>query len=232
MPMARYQSKFEGREGEVFARIDFNSDERIDALAQDGVSCSLCHQITKDKLGTAESLVGGFVIDTKRSRGEREEYGPYKIDDGLIRVMKTSSGGYRPTEGEHIRQSELCATCHTLITKALGSDGRVIGQLPEQMPYQEWLHSDFREQKSCQNCHMPVVDEPTAVTNVLGKPREQVSRHTFVGGNFFMLRVLNRYRSDLGVKALPEEFEAAATRTIDHLKSQTAQLSIAGLEVG
>src|SRR5262245_11942999 len=124
MPMARYQSTFEGREGEVFARLDFNSDERIDELAQDGVSCSLCHQIAKEKLGTPESLVGGFVIDTKRSRGEREEYGPYKIDDGLVRVMRTSSGGYRPTESDHIRQSELCATCHTLITRALSPTGQ------------------------------------------------------------------------------------------------------------
>ncbi len=231
MPMARFQSRFEGRDGEVFSRLDFNSDDRIDRLAQDGVSCSLCHQIAKDNLGTPESLVGGFVIDTKRNRGEREEYGPYKIDDGLIRVMRTSSGGYRPTESDHIRQSELCATCHTLITKALDPSGQTIGQLPEQMPYQEWLHSDFRERKSCQNCHMPVVNEPTPVTNVLGKPREDAGRHIFIGGNFFMMRVLNRYRSDLGVKALPEEFEAAANRTMDHLKSETAQLSLDRIDV-
>ena len=103
MPMARYQSKYEEHEGEVFSRLDFDSDKPIDRLAQDGVSCSLCHQITKEKLGTRESLVGGFVIDTTRPRGQREEYGPYKIDDGENRIMRTSSGGYRPTEGEHIR---------------------------------------------------------------------------------------------------------------------------------
>ena len=140
--------------------------------------------------------------------------------------MRTSSGGYRPTEGEHIRQSELCATCHTLITDALGPDGQKIGSLPEQMPYQEWLASDYRDKQSCQNCHMPVVQEPVRVTSALGKFREGVSRHTFVGGNFFVQRMLNKYRGDLGVVALPEELEAAATRTIDHLKSRTAQISI------
>src|ERR1041384_5126758 len=82
MPMARYQSRYEGREGEVFSRLDFSSDNRIDRLAQDGVSCSLCHQITSDKLGTRESLVGGFVVDATRSRGERPEYGPFEINDG------------------------------------------------------------------------------------------------------------------------------------------------------
>src|SRR3989454_11727941 len=231
MPMARYQSKFDGHEGEVFSHLSFGSDDRLDRMAQDGVSCSLCHQITKDKLGTRESLVGGFVVDTVRNLGEREEYGPFKIENGQNRIMRTSSGGYRPAESDHIRQSELCATCHTLITTALGPGGQKIGELPEQMPYQEWLQSDFKDKQSCQNCHMPVVEEMVRVTNTMGKYREGMSRHTFVGGNFFMQRMLNKYRGDLGVIALPEEFEAAATRTVEHLKSKTAQISIDRVDV-
>jgi hypothetical protein len=226
MPMARYQSKYEGKESEVFARLGYNSGDRMDRLAQDGVSCSLCHQITSEKLGTRESLVGGFVVDTTKKRGERAEYGPYKIEDGQVRIMRTSSSGYRPTEGEHIRKSELCATCHTLITKALGPGGQVIGQLPEQMPYQEWLASDFKEKQSCQDCHMPAVDEETRIAVTLGLPREKMGRHVFVGGNFFMLRVLNRFRNELGVMALPVEFETAASRTIDHLKEDTAKVTL------
>jgi hypothetical protein len=231
MPMARYQSHYEGKEGEVFSRLTFGSDDRMDKLAQDGVSCSLCHQIQKDKLGTRDSLVGGFVIDTTRARGEREEYGPFKIENGELRIMRTSTSGYRPTEGEQIRQSELCATCHTLITKALGPNGEKIGELPEQMPYQEWYQSDYKDKQSCQNCHMPVVDEMVRVTSSMGKYREGMSRHVFVGGNFFIQRVLNKYRSELGAIATPEEFEAAATRTVDHLKSKTAQVSIDRVDV-
>ena len=226
MPMASYQSKYEGKDAEVFSRLAFGSDDRMDRFAQDGVSCSMCHQITQDKLGTRESWVGGFVVDTTKSKGERAEYGPYKIEDGQNRIMRTSSGGYRPTEGEHIRKSELCATCHTLITKALGPGGQVIGELPEQMPYQEWLASEFRDKKSCQNCHMPAVEEETRVAVTLGLPRENMGRHTFVGGNFFMLRVLNANRNDLGVAALPKEFEAAAARTIQHLREETAKVTI------
>jgi hypothetical protein len=231
MPMANVQSRFEGREGEVFAHLNFDSDDRMDKLAQDGVSCSLCHQIRPDNLGTRESFVGGFVIDTTRPSGQREEFGSFQVDPGEDRVMRTSSGGYRPTEGLHVRQSELCATCHTLITTALGSGGQKIGELPEQMPYQEWFASDFRDKQSCQSCHMPVVDEAVRTTSVLGQFREGVSRHTFVGGNFFMQRMLNRYRGDRGVWALPEELESAAVRTIDHLKSKTAQVSIDRVEV-
>jgi cytochrome c551/c552 len=224
MPMARYQSKYEGREAEVFAHLD--SDDRMSELARDGVSCSLCHQITQEKLGTRESLVGGFVVDTTKSKGERAEYGPYKIEDGQNRIMRSSSGGYRPTEGEHVRKSELCATCHTLITKALGPGGEVIGQLPEQMPYQEWYASEFRDQKSCQNCHMPTVEEETRIAVTLGLPREKMGRHTFVGGNFFVLRMLNRFRNELGVTALPDEFNATAERTIQLLRTETAGVAI------
>lgn len=231
MPMASVQSTLAGREGEVFSHLNFDSDDRMDKLAQDGVSCSLCHQIRPDNLGTRESFVGGFVIDTTRPLGEREEFGPFQVDKGDDRIMRSSSGGYRPTESSHVRQSELCATCHTLITTALGPGGQKIGELPEQMPYQEWFSSDFRDKQSCQSCHMPVVEEPVRMTSALGKFREGVSRHGFVGGNFFVQRMLNRYRGDLGVWALPEELEAAAVRTIDHLKSKTAHVSIARVDV-
>ncbi len=53
--------------------------------------------------------------------------------------------GFEQAQGDHIRQSEFCASCHTLITEALGPDGRVIGSLPEQMNYQEWRHSAFAD---------------------------------------------------------------------------------------
>jgi hypothetical protein len=145
--------------------------------------------------------------------------------------MRSSTSGYRPTEGEQIRQSELCATCHTLITTALDSAGKKIGQLPEQMPYQEWLQSDFKDKQSCQNCHMPVVNEMVRITNALGKFRDGMSRHVFVGGNFFIQRMLNKYRADLGVVALPQEFEAAATRTVEHLKANTTKIAIDRVEV-
>ncbi len=230
MPMARYEAMTEGREGEVFAHLGFDGENHADRLAADGVSCAACHQIKDEKLGTRESFVGRFVIEPGAALGERPLYGPFEIDAGRTRVMR-SSAGFRPTEGKHIQKSEMCATCHTLYTKALGPEGEVIGELPEQVPYQEWWHSDFREEKSCQSCHMPVVAEEMPITSVLGEARKGMSRHVFVGGNFFMLRMLNRYRADLRVTALPQELEAAAERTVQHLQSESAQLAIDQIEV-
>jgi hypothetical protein len=231
MPMARFEAKTAGQDGRIFAHLPFNSANDEDRLAADGVSCSLCHQITKDKLGTRESFVGGFVVDTTRPKGERVEYGPLSVDDGHARVMRTSSGGFRPAESDHLRQSEICATCHTLITHALGPGGQPGPEFPEQMPYLEWLHSDFREQRSCQSCHMPKVVEPVPISPVFGEPREGVRQHTFVGGNFFMERLLNGHRAELGVDALPQELDAAADRTVDFLKANTAQLAVDRVEL-
>jgi len=174
--------------------------------------------------------VGGFKIDEAAAPGNRHVYGPFEIDKGHTTIMKSSST-FQPTEGKHIRSSELCATCHTLLTQALDEKGAVIGELPEQVPYQEWLHSDYKETRSCQSCHMPQVDEEIPITSVFGEPRSGVSRHTFVGGNFFMQRLLNRFRNDLAVVAQPQELDAAASRTIAHLQSEAARVSVRSLDV-
>jgi hypothetical protein len=78
---------------------------------------------------------------------------------------------------------------------------------------------------------MPEVAEDVAITSVLGEPRAGVSRHVFVGGNFFMQRILNRFRSELSVAALPRELAAAAGRTVAHLELESARVSVGRLEV-
>jgi hypothetical protein len=230
MPMMRYEAKLAGGEGQAFAHLPPDPGKPGDRLADDGVSCSVCHQIVDGNFGTRESFVGGFKIDEKSAPGERRVFGPFDVDKGHETVMHSSST-FKPAEGRHIRASELCATCHTLLTQALDAQGNVIGELPEQVPYQEWQHSDYRTTRSCQSCHMPVVTEDVPITSVFGEPRPGFSRHTFVGGNFYMQRILNRFRADLAVQAQPQEMDAAAKRTIAHLQTQTATVAIQDLHV-
>ncbi|SMO45227.1 multiheme c-type cytochrome [Fodinibius sediminis] len=230
MPMAHYESVQNGEQPQVFANLPVNEAvSRTHLLAADGVSCTTCHQITDDNFGQRESFTGRFGLDTTTAMGNRSVFGPYPVDQGLSRIMHSSSG-FEQQQSRHIQRSEMCATCHTLITKSLGPDGEVIGELPEQVPYLEWRHSSFVDQRSCQSCHMPVIQEPVAISSVMGQPREEVSRHTFRGGNFFMLKMLNRYRQDLGVQALPAEMEAAIRRTEEHLQDRTAALEFRRLE--
>ena len=140
--------------------------------------------------------------------------------------------GFVQAEAKHIRQSELCASCHTLITEAFGPSGEVIGSLPEQMNYQEWQHSAFsKEERSCQSCHMPAAPGPVRTSSVLGDTRDTMAQHVFVGGNAFMVRMLNRYRTELGVTALPSELEATARATIRQLQQDTATLSLSDAAV-
>ena len=224
MPMARTLASAGGGRGQVFAHLPIGqTDSDAGRLAADGVSCTLCHQIDRDRLGTRDSFTGGYVVKPAPASGA-PIFGPFQVDAGKTRIMHSATGA-RPTESRHIQQSELCATCHTLYTKALGPQGEVVGSLPEQVPYLEWQHSAYRTQRSCQSCHMPEVSQPTAVASVLGDPRSGLNRHTFVGGNAFMLRMLNRYRTELGVEALPAELEANARATIQQLQSDSATVA-------
>src|SRR6202163_1677806 len=231
MPMARYEAKVEGRKGEVFAHLPFNNDPKKNAFAEDGVSCSICHQIGTEKLGTRESFNGGFVIDPPRTKGEHPEYGPYAIENGQAHIMQTSSEGFRPTNDTHIQDSALCATCHTLYTRGLGPGGKELALFPEQVPFLEWQHSSYANKNSCQSCHMPEIQENVPISGVLGVPRSGVREHTFVGANFFMLKLLNLHRGDLSVKAMPQELNLEAQRTIDFLQSKSVRLSIRNVDM-
>ncbi len=232
MPITHLQAKFDGKKPEIFSHLPFNSSNKENAAAEDGVSCAVCHQIAKEKLGTRESFNGAFLVDFPESKDNRPENGPFAVDAGHKRVMQSSTGGFVPTEAAHIRDAALCGSCHTLYTKTLGKDGKEIGTFPEQMPYLEWQHSDYPSRSTCQSCHMPEVHEPVAVTAIFGELRTGMHRHVFVASNFFMQNMLNNYRDDLSVTALPQELTASAERTVNFLKSESARVSIKNLDFG
>jgi len=231
MPMHRFQANAEGRQGEVFSHLPLNEGVTDESdRAADGVSCTVCHQIGPERLGEPESFTAGFAMDTTTAEGERQVFGPYEVDDGRQRLMRSASR-FLPAKGEHIQSSEVCATCHTLITHTLDDAGEVVGELPEQVPYLEWKHSAYAGEKSCQTCHMPVVEGRMQVSSVAGPFREAVSRHAFRGGNFLMPRVFNRHRQELAVKAFPQELQATADQAIDNLTGATATLEISAAEI-
>lgn len=212
---------------------------RAGALARDGVSCTICHGITKEGLGTEESFSGGYRLD-----GEGRLFGPHEQPFAMPMQMHTE---FTPTHGLHVLDSAHCGTCHTLETDALDPDGREVGvRFLEQAPYLEWRNSVFADQvdeygkqtQSCQACHAPTDDEDGSeiwariARNPAGfdfpptLPREPYGRHLFVGGNTLVLGMLKDHREALGVTATVEALEATIAATRDQLRNRSATVTI------
>jgi len=227
MPMAHVQARAEGKQGEVFANLGRNAPRAKAALAQDGVSCSVCHQIEPDNLGKPESFGGGFIIDTS-GKTPRKAMGPFEVKPPLARLMASATKFY-PAAAAHIRSSELCATCHTLITDALGADGKTIGRLPEQVPFLEWLESAYKDSTTCASCHMADVRDPAPIASLLGEPRRGLARHEFLGGNFIVPTMLKLLGT--AMPALPQDLDRAAERARAHVARDAAKLGLGEIQV-
>jgi hypothetical protein len=243
MPMAWNQSRVAAGYGQAaaFGKGFLNPANVYHEAAMDGVSCTLCHQIQDQGLGTKASFSGKVTIDTETEPPRRVIFGPYR--DPVPEPMQTSVE-YTPEYGPQMNDAALCATCHTLFTPYLDSAGKIAGEFPEQVAFLEWRHSDYNvpeaarydigenpgNGKICQECHMPhspageVVIARWAPVQV--KPKSHFSQHFFVGGNVFMLDILQDGVSFLGLSATTEEFEQTKGRTLDLLQDQGAELAI------
>ncbi len=215
-PMGNTQAEFDGQ-------TDYTIAEMLGSpLAMDGVSCAVCHQIQDQDLGQGESFSGHFTIEDSRLI-----YGPFS--DPVVGPM-VSMVNYTPTMSSHVSSSEICATCHTLFTPYVNDAGEVAGEAPEQVPYLEWLNSDFPELGiECQTCHMPAIEENIILSNRpqwLGS-RNPLHTHEFVGGNVFMLKMLKIFGDELGVVASEAHYDSTIDRSMRLLKGQSVRLNLA-----
>jgi len=244
MPMQRYQVRAEGLKGQVLKYLapvssgkaveepDGVLDDAKDpkaTLAADGVSCTVCHQIQNTNLGQRSSLDGGFLIDVTKKDEERDLFGPFDDPDNGRQRLMHSATGFTPHKVDYLGDSALCASCHTLLTDALDDQGHPVGSLPEQMPYQEWQHSDYVKTKSCQDCHMTQVNGEAPITSIHPQNHDGVFRHIFVGGNATLLRMLKDHASELGVIATSDELEAEARRSEALLAHESANVEVRGV---
>lgn len=215
-PMAEVEAGAQGAAVALSGNGFFGAANPLHAAAQEGVSCSLCHQIQADNLGTAESFSGGYAIDTRTASPDRLMYGPYQNPFGRPMQMHT---GYRPVFGEHTASAALCGTCHNLVTPYVDASGQIAGEFPEQMPFTEWQHSAFGQGVACQVCHMPQSAGGVVISPMPGRlaPREPFFQHYFVGGNRFMVSLLRDNAAELGVTATAAQLDATAARAADQL---------------
>ena len=229
-PMARTTEAFMGGVGVLLDEGFLHPENDMNTMALDGISCTLCHQIEAEGLGTPESFDGHYVIDKTKPTGERSSYGPYEAEEAQAVVMKSASG-YIPEEGNHVQSSELCGSCHTLYTPTVDNEGKVAGLFPEQMPYIEWQASDYKEKQSCQDCHMPEASGEVVLSVTGGPGRSPFSVHSFAGGNTYALRLLQKYGDELQVTATTEQIDAALDRALIQLQEQTAQIVVESAKI-
>lgn len=205
------------------------TDKELHA-GREGVTCSVCHQITRPTRGADATFGGLFSIGENR-----EIYGPHQQPEtGPMRMFVS----YTPTYSTHMIESELCASCHTVFTRAYDAGGKAIGpKLPEQVTFLEWRNSLYsasgNKGASCQACHLPTGDDDEApIETVLAKlpatglsPRKPLGRHLFLGGNVTMLRAFADDGGWSGASADSRAFTEQAERTKKNL-ARAAKLSV------
>jgi hypothetical protein len=212
--------------------------------AREGVSCTLCHQVRDDSLGTAAAFSGRYSIAAAGDTGAFSIYGPYQNPHpGGSNLMQTTTG-YTPQFGTQMTASGHCATCHTLFTPVLDADtdAPTGDEFLEQGAYLEWLNSVYAtgasEDRQCQDCHMPdpapanystrIAVRPNGTVNLMWPEREPFFTHSMVGGNTHMLELLRDNRTALGIDTSTTVggFDEKLAQTRALLSQQSAALAI------
>jgi hypothetical protein len=215
--------------------------------AREGVSCTLCHQIRDDDLGTAGSFSGNFSISAATDLDAKTIYGPYQNPHpGGANTMLNNSG-YTPTFGSQVTDSGHCATCHTLFTPTIDvNTGIPTGNdFLEQGPFLEWQNSVYatgaNQEQQCQDCHMPdpvpgayssrIAVRPNGTVNTLWPERMPFYTHSMVGGNTYMLELLRDNRVALGIETSTtvDGFDTKVAETQALLQS-AAELAVSRFE--
>ena len=217
--------------------------------AREGVSCTLCHQIKNDNLGSAASFSGDFSIAAAGDADAFTIYGPYQNPHAGGANLMQSNSGYTPLFGSQVTSSAHCASCHTLFTPTLD----VVTDLPtgneflEQGAFFEWQNSVYAsgasEEQQCQDCHMPdpapsaystrIAVRPNGTVNTLWPERSPFFTHSMVGGNSHILELLRDNRSALGIETSTSisGFDEKISQTRALLENKTAALDITQIGV-
>jgi hypothetical protein len=207
------------------------------SLARDGISCTVCHQMQDySKLEVSkitDIATGNFdVISAEGKMNTIIGPRPNVVEHPMVEAI-----GMKPQHAEYIRKSEMCSSCHTVYLPVVNPDGtqakRQDGSpkfVYEQATYLEWYNSSFRENQTCQSCHMPssfngspitskianIEDQDypdyapqfadhirgvfASVEKVTVKKRQKVARHSLNGINLVVLNMFGQYADILGLR--------------------------------
>lgn len=153
-------------------------------VAEQGVSCDVCHTISGTSFMNSEVLEhgnGSYISSPGKTK-----YGP----------LKDAKSPYHDTAySEQHTKSSFCGNCHNIFNP--------INNFPLERTYDEWKYSVYAQNNvQCQDCHMVPVETAIRVADELKparelkdhglagkaaigatKARELIHGHGFVGGN-------------------------------------------------
>src|SRR6185437_6813757 len=233
----------------VYALPD-QPDGKYGALARDGVSCSACHRISKEELGSPATFTGKFKVDPPDVTN-----GPF--DQPATLPMKNALG-ITARESAHVKTSALCGSCHTVILPVFAKDGQQVKdtngkpkEFHEQMTYPEWQNSvyqnerapiDVTQARTCQDCHMstklgdlnlafrianieddtyPFTDGRAANKDIRLQVRDKYARHTLVALNQFGQMMFQQFPELLGIRTSDYMFGAGVLGLMSAQRSST-----------
>ncbi len=195
-----------------------------DPLALDGVSCTACHQIKAESLGIYS---GNLDIGL-----DKKIWGQYEAP---VTMPMFNHTGYTPEHSNHIKDSKLCGSCHTLLTNSVDLSGVPTGtQFVEQAIFHEWNNSDYSQEGiSCQSCHVPEITDNVIIASMppwLNEERSPFGKHHLAGANVFMLKLMKENMDVLGITADEVHMDSTISRATRMLQENTLSLEIEEIE--
>jgi hypothetical protein len=159
------------------------SPTNLTGAAADGIACDFCHKIGEVYLDSETQLPYSARPGISSMRLYRPEEGQQlffgTFDDVLRRVS------YSPLEEE----SAFCAPCHYGQFGGVAGQHNIVGGVEVYNSYGEWLNSPWSDPETgatCQNCHMPPVENKYFVFPEMGgfeRDYKPVTNHHMPGVN-------------------------------------------------
>lgn len=168
----------------VVTREATPAGKNMSEAGMQGVHCEICHNLSK-----MSGVGNGAYVLTPKLHGRPLKFGPYK----------DAVSPYHDTAYSQLHtQSEFCADCHDVT--------HPFNHVPIERTYTEWKDSAYAgEGVQCQDCHMKPVK---GRASPIGKDRDRVYTHYFVGGNALVTQLLG---SEMHAGKAEEMLKSAAT---------------------
>lgn len=212
----------------IAGRQDAIAMEDLEPSDLEGVDCELCHRMIDDGV-TPPGNARYFIDDVVAPDGDVPRRGPWEYEGGNVPMHGWALG-------ELLADSKLCGTCHDVTTgrDRVDAEGDPLGmKFGEQRTYSEWKNSVYAlagaEFKSCQDCHMPAVEEVAGCAEFKAQEFFHATggrRHDLAGANRTMVELLQKEYGRAGTDEIDDVFFEIALENIDATLKTAATLEV------